>query len=74
MSDLRNDLVAFVKIATDMVMHPWQERILHDYGTIMLCPCGWRGPYYLLRPARKYPGMAHCPKCDRDAVKVEAKK
>ena len=48
-----------------------------DYGTIMRCgKCNWRGPWYLLLPAVRYPGTARCPECrsERTGVDVEGRK
>jgi hypothetical protein len=42
-----------------------------DYGTIMQCrACEWRGPFYLMRSPKTYPGTARCPKCDTDEPSV----
>ena len=39
---------------------------------IMVCKtCGYRAPFYLMLPARKYPGTVHCPKCDSDKTERE---
>lgn len=42
-----------------------------DYGTTMLCKCGWRGPFYLMLPATSYPGTARCPKCGSDGAAAD---
>lgn len=34
-----------------------------DYGTILRCPCGYSGPFYLWKPTTKYPGSVRCPEC-----------
>lgn len=46
---------------------------MRDYGTITICKaCGYRAPFYLFRPARKYPGTVHCPECDCDKTEAES--
>lgn len=36
---------------------------MRDYGTIMRCKCGWRGPAYLMLVPVRYPGTIRCPEC-----------
>lgn len=42
-----------------------------DYGTIMRCRCGWRGPWYLMLPAVRYPGTARCPECRSEGAAID---
>lgn len=43
-----------------------------DYGQIMHCrACGWRGPFYLTKPASIYPGRVSCPDCGSERTEVD---
>lgn len=44
-----------------------------DYGTIFRCNCGWRGPWYLMSPAIRFPGRSRCPECKSENTEREAR-
>lgn len=61
---------------TAVVEENWRLRaalhtLLRDYGTIMRCKCGWRGPFYMMLVPVKYPGTARCPECKAEGASVD---